>query len=66
METKSFDMNPDDVVYCGPFMYTRGRMLYRDNFDTLWEIRPTDDRRVPLEVIAIAQVVERDKDVTNG
>jgi hypothetical protein len=66
MTSKSFDMMSDDVVYCGPFIYTRGKMLYRDDHDTLWEIRPTDNRKVPLEIIAISQVVETDKDVTDG
>lgn len=67
MTSKPFDMNPtNDIIYCGPFMYTQGKMFYRDEYETLWEIRPTDDRHTPLEIIAIAQVVERDKDVTNG
>ena len=62
MTSKPFDMNPEDTTYCGPFIYTQGRMFYRDDYETLWELRPTDDRYTPLEIIVIADVVDNSKE----
>jgi hypothetical protein len=59
MTSKPFDMvPPEDITYCGPFMYTRGRMFYRDKYETLWEIIPTDDSHVPLTITPIAHMFD--------
>lgn len=56
-------MENKDVTYCGPFVYTQGRMFYRDDYETLWEIRPFNDRQFPLEIIMIAGVIPKDSNI---